>query len=195
MARKPSINTSPVASHYASPGERIIEYSSEAGGGLVSFRVLQGDTGADRLAVHLYRQDQSVMITAGPADGMTAPRPGDVPAAPPPSILGYPIVAFLPVVRADRHGRPGQYRAGSARAVPGEWIVVAERGDPDLAGQDTRYCTGSVFCRRTGDGPEGSGPWEFLWERGEYDLTLPRALAGLAERAQMHLLAAAGVTP
>lgn len=56
------INKNPVAGGYASPGEKIIEYSSPAGGGLISFKVVDG-----RLTVDLYRHDPTVDIRVGKA--------------------------------------------------------------------------------------------------------------------------------
>jgi hypothetical protein len=54
---KPKVNTSPVADKYTRPDERIIEYSSEHGGGLIAF--INRD---DRLRVELYRHDPAVDI-------------------------------------------------------------------------------------------------------------------------------------
>jgi hypothetical protein len=55
------VNTRPVASDYAAPGERIVEYSSlMGGGGLISFREVEG-----RLVVELYRHDKTVEIRVG----------------------------------------------------------------------------------------------------------------------------------
>ena len=60
MARSEiSVNTSPVASRYAN--EKIIEFSSPVGGGLISF-VVSAD---DQLQVHVYRQDMTVEVSAG----------------------------------------------------------------------------------------------------------------------------------
>lgn len=60
MAR-PRVNTNPVANQYAGPDERIIEYSSKAGGGLIAFRV----TDDGKLLVQPYRHDDTVVITTG----------------------------------------------------------------------------------------------------------------------------------
>ena len=57
-----SVNTRPVADRYAN--EKIIEFSSPVGGGLISFTV----TPDDQLSVHVYRQDLSVQVTAGSND-------------------------------------------------------------------------------------------------------------------------------
>ena len=53
------VNASPVADRYAN--EKIIEFSSPAGGGLISFTI----TPDDQLDVHVYRQDLTVSVTAG----------------------------------------------------------------------------------------------------------------------------------
>lgn len=175
MARKPSINTSPVAGRYAGPGERIIEYSSPSGGGgLISFRVIAGQDGAERLAVDLYRHDANVDIRVGLAEGATAPAP----FAPPVTLNGYPVVGFLPLVRATRDGAPGKYR--DPRIVPGEWLVTCERTDEDLAGRPDRWCTGQAFVS-----PDGN---TVKWEQGNYDMTLTEALADMADRARVALL-------
>jgi hypothetical protein len=56
------VNIRPVANHYATPGERIVEYSNKKGdGGLISFR--ENDEGD--LIVELYRHDKSVTIRVG----------------------------------------------------------------------------------------------------------------------------------
>lgn len=59
-----TIHTTPPAGHYAAPNEKIIEFSSPAGSGLISF-LLRPD---GRLNVHVYRQDLTVIVTAGDAD-------------------------------------------------------------------------------------------------------------------------------
>ncbi len=58
------VNKRPVASHYALPGETIIEYGNGTVGGLISFR--EGPDG--KLIVDLYRHDQDVDIRVGKAD-------------------------------------------------------------------------------------------------------------------------------
>lgn len=65
MARKPSVNTNPVANQYAGHSERIVEYSyadgsSDIPGGLISLR---WDESAGILSVHLYRHDPKVRVT------------------------------------------------------------------------------------------------------------------------------------
>lgn len=52
-----NVNTSPVADRYAGPDERIVEFSSPEGGGLVSFMVRDG-----KLIVDLYRLDDTVEV-------------------------------------------------------------------------------------------------------------------------------------
>ena len=61
MKRKPKITLNCVANHYAEPNERIIEFSHENGGGLVSFSVLNNGN----LLVSVYRQDETVYVTSG----------------------------------------------------------------------------------------------------------------------------------
>jgi hypothetical protein len=60
---KPKVITNPVANQYASKDERIIEYSSDGGGGLIAFRVVEG-----RLIIDLYRHDNTVEIRVGKPD-------------------------------------------------------------------------------------------------------------------------------
>ena len=55
------VNTRPVADQYGN--EKIIEFSSPAGGGLISFAILPDD----QLSVHVYRQDLTVRVSAGEA--------------------------------------------------------------------------------------------------------------------------------
>lgn len=63
MARsKIKVDTSPVADAYAHrPDEKIIEFSSPNGGGLIAFRV----TDDGRLRVDVYRADPSVDVVVG----------------------------------------------------------------------------------------------------------------------------------
>ena len=53
------VNTSPVANRYSN--EKIIEFSSPVGGGLISFAI----TADDQLKVDVYRQDLTVQVSAG----------------------------------------------------------------------------------------------------------------------------------
>lgn len=59
--RKPSVNTNPVANQVSGKNERIIEFSSNNGGGLISLWEMADGT----LSVHLYRHDDTVKITVG----------------------------------------------------------------------------------------------------------------------------------
>jgi hypothetical protein len=54
-----TVNTRPVADRCGN--EKIIEFSSPVGGGLISFVI----TPDDQLSVHVYRQDITVQVTAG----------------------------------------------------------------------------------------------------------------------------------
>jgi hypothetical protein len=65
--RKPKVTINCVASHYAGPDERIIEFSSKGGGGLIAFRV--ADDG--RLLVDVYRQDRTVKVRVAKAEGVS----------------------------------------------------------------------------------------------------------------------------
>jgi hypothetical protein len=58
-----TVNTNPVANHYVSnkAGEKIIEFSSPNGGGLIGFRVM--NDGA--LTVDIYRTDPTVIVRTG----------------------------------------------------------------------------------------------------------------------------------
>lgn len=47
----------PVANQHSSASERIIEFSSPGGGGLISFRVLDG-----KLIIEPYRMDDTVEV-------------------------------------------------------------------------------------------------------------------------------------
>jgi hypothetical protein len=62
---KPKVNLTPVASAYDVHGERTIEFSHANGGGLISFRAQADGT----LRVDIYRQDPTVRVTIGPAQG------------------------------------------------------------------------------------------------------------------------------
>lgn len=62
---KPKVNTNPVANNYSHTNERIIEYSSKNGGGLISLR----ETDDGRLRVELYRHDATVDFSVGPPEG------------------------------------------------------------------------------------------------------------------------------
>ncbi len=61
MANKIKVNTSPVADNYSGTNEKIIEFSSPNGGGLISFRLMDDGT----LRVDVYRQDPTVTVRVG----------------------------------------------------------------------------------------------------------------------------------
>jgi hypothetical protein len=64
MTRRSSrvhVNTSPVADQYAGGGERIIEFDSPSGGGLISFQ----ENGDGTLRVDIYRCDPTVKVVSG----------------------------------------------------------------------------------------------------------------------------------
>lgn len=62
-SRKISISSNPVANNYACSNERIIEFSSPQGGGLIAFTLTE-----DRLTVDVYRQDKTVTVRVGKLD-------------------------------------------------------------------------------------------------------------------------------
>ena len=64
MANRIKVNTSPVADTYSGTNEKIIEFSSPNGGGLISFNLMADGT----LRVDVYRQDASVTVTVGEPD-------------------------------------------------------------------------------------------------------------------------------
>lgn len=64
--RKPSVKTKCVANAYAAPTERIVEYSANGIGGLISFTIQEDGT----LFVHLYRHDPRVEVTVSEAIGI-----------------------------------------------------------------------------------------------------------------------------
>ena len=55
------VNTSPVANQYAGRDERIVEFSSPNGGGLIAFALLDDGT----LRIDVYRQDPTVVVVVG----------------------------------------------------------------------------------------------------------------------------------
>jgi hypothetical protein len=59
--KKPKVTVNCVADKYGSPGERIVEFSSDVGGGLIAFRV----TSEGKLLVDVYRQDSTVEVRVG----------------------------------------------------------------------------------------------------------------------------------
>lgn len=74
-ARKIHVSLHPPANLYSAPNERIVEYSSPNGGGLISFRLVDG-----HLRVELYRHDDTVLIvspdTVLPSAGRDRTSPG-----------------------------------------------------------------------------------------------------------------------
>lgn len=64
---KPRVNTKCVANAYTGKDERIIEFSSENGGGLIQFMERQDGS----LHVHLYRLDPTVKVTFNHDRGCT----------------------------------------------------------------------------------------------------------------------------
>lgn len=54
-----SVNTNPVANQYTGWNERIIEFDSPNGGGLIGFKVLEDGT----LRVDVYRTDETVVVS------------------------------------------------------------------------------------------------------------------------------------
>jgi hypothetical protein len=68
-SRKIKIITNCVANHYASPNERIVEFNSPYGGGLISFWMHEDGT----LSVDLYELDEKVKVIV--QEGHNYPRP------------------------------------------------------------------------------------------------------------------------
>lgn len=62
------VNTRPHAEAYSRPGERIVEFSSPHGGGLLSFRI----TDDRRLIVEVYREDDTVQVISDKRHHATA---------------------------------------------------------------------------------------------------------------------------
>lgn len=62
MAKRPSLKTKCVAASYAAPNERIAEFSSEKGGGLIGIRTV-----GEECRVEVYRCDSGVSVI-GPPD-------------------------------------------------------------------------------------------------------------------------------
>ncbi|MDP8971194.1 MAG: hypothetical protein M3N52_12015 [Actinomycetota bacterium] len=60
------VNVSPVADRYAAAGERIVEFSSTHGGGLISFTLTPEGT----LRVEVYQQDDTVEVHARRKEGL-----------------------------------------------------------------------------------------------------------------------------
>jgi hypothetical protein len=56
---RPRVILDCVADHYTRGEDRIVEFTSEAGGGLISLRVVNG-----RLKVEVYRTDDTVDVIA-----------------------------------------------------------------------------------------------------------------------------------
>jgi hypothetical protein len=56
---KPKVNTKCVASHYAGSNERIVEFSVNGNGGLISFVAREDGS----LVVQLYRMDKNIDVT------------------------------------------------------------------------------------------------------------------------------------
>lgn len=59
--KRPTIISRPVASQYQSPNERIVEFSHDNGGGLISIRALTDGT----VAIDIYQQDSTVAVNVG----------------------------------------------------------------------------------------------------------------------------------
>ena len=64
---KPRIDTMCAAGAYTRINERIVEFYSDVGGGLISLRVHDG-----RLRVEVYRCDETVDVIAPKAKGVTS---------------------------------------------------------------------------------------------------------------------------
>ncbi len=62
---RPRVITKCVAQCYAGPDERIIEFSSKGGGGLIAFHECELPSGKKRLRVDVYRIDDTVEVAVG----------------------------------------------------------------------------------------------------------------------------------
>lgn len=62
--KRPKVDLRCVASHYAGPAERIIEFTHENGGGLISIAA----TADGKLFVDVYRYDPTVEVRVGKPD-------------------------------------------------------------------------------------------------------------------------------
>lgn len=100
------------------------------------------------------------------AEGLHSIDPAD--SGMPAVLNGYPVIAYLPRMR-----RSEDPRRRRTEAVPGEWVAVCRRTEPEVA--DRPYCTWRVLRR-----PDRAG---VICEGGVFDLTLPGALEDLTERA------------
>ena len=68
QGRSIKVSTRCVADNYAAPRERIVEFSSPAGGGLISF--MFGEDGTEKtLSVCVYRYDRAVNVIDGGPEG------------------------------------------------------------------------------------------------------------------------------
>lgn len=65
MIKRPKVTTRCPADHYHGARERVIEFSSMFGGGLISFL----ETEECKLLVQVYRQDETVIVTASKEKG------------------------------------------------------------------------------------------------------------------------------
>jgi len=69
--KKPKVNTRCVANYYASPSERIVEFSSNEKGGLISFR--ENEDG--EFFVQLYRMDNGIFVSVTYDEGQAEAKP------------------------------------------------------------------------------------------------------------------------
>ena len=60
--KRPSVQTKCVANQYAADNERIVEFSSDCGGGLIDF---YQDKESGKLHVTVYRHDETVIVKEG----------------------------------------------------------------------------------------------------------------------------------
>ncbi len=59
MRKRIKVTTRCVADRYSAPNEKIVEFSSDVGGGLVSFRI-----GADNhMHIQVYRTDPNITVS------------------------------------------------------------------------------------------------------------------------------------
>lgn len=70
MKGKPRVHTKCPANAYTGPHERIVEFGSEAGGGLIAFRLAEDQRGRTVLDVVIYNHARRVYVRQGKRSGL-----------------------------------------------------------------------------------------------------------------------------